>query len=114
MIEFSFKPLGNGLDNDRFVTEPLEQTCTTRERQPTEQPLQRVARNKQRRRRRNPQTETVETVDQFSCQALAQQGPKSHDQICRAVLARQQVSDSPCGEDSQKQPSPEVDRTRVV
>lgn len=108
MIAFSFKRLRYRFDNNRFLTEPLEHTGAARKRQPAQQPLQRVSGNKQRRGRRNPQAETVETVDQASGQASAQQAAKSRDQVCRAVLARQQVSDSPRGEYSQKEPPPEI------
>ena len=41
-------------------------------------------------------------------QAVPQTDAKSNDQICRAVLARQQVRNPPSGKDGQRKPDPEA------
>ena len=73
----------------------FEQTSATEKGQSTTEPLERPARDNQRRWRRDPEIEAVEAVHQLSENVLAQQGTKSDNYVCRAVLACQQVNDPP-------------------
>ena len=81
--------------HDHFSSHALQKARAPGKRQPAEAPLHRPARNKKRRRSRDPQTQAEEAVHQLARQALPQQSAQPDNQIRRAVLARQQVSHPP-------------------
>ena len=95
--------------NDHGIgTYALQEAGCAGERQPSEQPSERLLRHEERRRGGDPQAEAVEAIHQAAGQTAAQAGTKSHDQVRRAVLACQQVCYPPGGKDGQDKPGPEA------
>ena len=64
-----------------FATQPLEQTGTARDSQPTHEPLAWLAGNEQCHWGRDPETQAVETVHQLPGGALTQQPTKAEDDV---------------------------------
>jgi hypothetical protein len=65
------RKLRRRLNNDRLLTYSLQQASRAGERQPDEQPIQRLTRYEQNRRGRNPETEAVEAWDRYSVSTFA-------------------------------------------
>jgi len=87
--------------NDHGIgTYALQEAGCAGERQPTEQPTEQLLRHEERRRGGDPEAEAIEAIHQAAGQTAAQTGAKSHDQVRRAVLARQQVRHPPGREGS--------------
>lgn len=98
MVDISFRRLRRELNHYGLFYHAFEQTSATRKCQPAKQPLHRSKGNKQCRRSRDPETEAIKAIHQYACQAVAEQGAKAKNDVGRAVLARQQVSHPPGGE----------------
>jgi len=103
-----------GLNNQRFVSDAFQQASRARERQPSEQPIERLPRHEQRRRGRDPQAEAVKAIHQLASQASTQPRTKSHDEVCGAVLAGQQMRYPPGGENGQNKSYPEAHFARQL
>ncbi len=108
MIQISLRRLSCGLNNYRLAPQSLEQTGRAGNSQPTHEPFHRLARDKQRKRGRDPQAEAVEAVHQLAGKALAQQLAEAENDVARAVLARQQVSHPPGCENGQDKPQDHI------
>jgi hypothetical protein len=85
----------------RVFRNSLQQTCCSGERKPCHCPLERPACDEQRRWSCNPQAQAIKAIHEPACDAVSQERTKSHDEIGRAVLVRQQVSYPPGRENGQ-------------
>jgi hypothetical protein len=99
------------LDDHRLAAHSFQETSCAGQRQPGKQHIQRLPAYKESHWRCNPKAEALKAIHEFPGKSTAQTRPETRNKATRAVLARQQMGNSPGRENGQNEPWPETQLT---
>jgi len=86
---------------------PFQEAGHGGERQPSQRAFQETIRDKKGQRRRDPNTQAIETIHQPACDAVANERAKADNQVRGPILLGEKVSQSPHGKSRKEEPDPE-------
>ena len=94
------------MNHDRRLSGPFQQARSTGNGEACDEPSCHVRRDQERKRRGNPHAQAIKAVEQLTHPAVARFSAQTNQEVCRAVLADEQVSDPPRREDGKYQSKP--------